>query len=278
MKTLAVVADFRKQSVHHAIQEFRSWMEKRVTVVGWYQSPEYLKKDLASHQIDYILVFGGDGLLLSTARILEGDRIPVMGVNFGKLGFLTELRTSELKDGLEQILSDNCRVAVRMMLKCEILREQKVMKTCLALNDGVVRSGQSSRLLYCSISVGGEEVSKYGGDGVIISTPTGSTAYSLSAGGPVLSPNLQALVITPICPHVLTMRPIVVSSNECIEVAFSAPFPGEANFNADGETFELQENDIVRISQSEKSFYLLETGQRSYFKILREKLGWGRQG
>ena len=275
-KKIIVLADTRKEEVCESLSQVRPWLEQNAVILGWFDNPDEIEKqDLGV--IDYFIIFGGDGLLLSAARHLGKSQIPVIGVNFGKLGFLAELKISEFIEQLERILRGDCRIARRMMLHCAIIRSGQTLHSSLALNDAVIKCTSASRMLYTGVAIDNESITTYGGDGVIVATPVGSTAYSLSAGGPVLSPTLSALVITPICPHVLTLRPLVISSYHTIEISLVPPYPGEIILSIDGQVnYSLKKNDRVLISQAQQNFYLVQPiGHRSFFKILQEKLTWG---
>jgi NAD+ kinase len=274
-KKIAVVADTRKEEVCDSIHELRPWLERLVTIEGWYSSVEEIVLERLSG-VDYLVVFSGDGFLLSLARHVGECEIPVIGINFGKLGFLSEWTISEFREQLPHILRGECPIAARMMLRCELHRNGKVLHSMLALNEAVVKCAATSRVLYTSILIDHEAIANYGGDGVIIATPVGSTAYSLSAGGPILSPNLLAFVITPICPHALTLRPLVISSYDSIEVALFPPYPGDIILAVDGQVhLPMEKEDRIWISKANKSFYVVQTGHRSFFRILQEKFRWG---
>ncbi|BBM86020.1 NAD(+)/NADH kinase [Candidatus Uabimicrobium amorphum] len=274
MEKFALVADFSKSEVRKAVKAFQASV-KPIELVDCFEKPEQLDSSIISQKkIQGIIVFGGDGFILSTARQLDAP-IPVVGVNFGKVGFLTEVSISELPQCMSKIVSGEFTVQKRIMLHFEIIRDGEVVNETVALNDGVIKN-VASRLICCQIKVNDEEMCTYGGDGVIISTPVGSTAYSMSAGGPVLTPGMSAMIITPICPHTLTMRPVIIPSDNTIEVCFYPPYPGGCIFTADGQIyFDLNENDIIRVKQAERSFHILKTGNRNFFDILKEKFSWG---
>lgn len=275
MKKFAIIADFNKPKVQEAVKKFQSWKEIPIEIVECFEKVEEMNEAiLLQKEVEAILVFGGDGFILSTARQLTLP-IPVVGVNFGKVGFLTEVSHRELPAYLDKITNDECYTTKRIMLHCEIIREGKIIDQTVALNDGVIKN-ITSRMLCCQIKINDEEMCSYGGDGVIISTPVGSTAYSMSAGGPVLTPNMKAIIITPICPHTLTMRPVIIPSDNVIEISFYPPYPGDCVFTADGQVyFDLEEKDIIRIKEAPRGFHILKTGKRDFFAILKEKFAWG---
>lgn len=274
MEKFALVADFSKSEVRKAVKTFQA-SHTPIELVACFEKPEQLDSSIISQKkIQGIIVFGGDGFILSTARQLETP-IPVVGVNFGKVGFLAEISVNELPQCISRIVSGEFTIKKRIMLHFEIIRDNKVINQTVALNDGVIKN-VASRMICCRIKVNDEEMCTYGGDGVIVSTPVGSTAYSMSAGGPVLTPDMRAMIITPICPHTLTMRPVIIPSDNTIEISFSPPYPGGCIFTADGQIyFDLNEHDIIRVKQAERSFHILKTGKRNFFDVLKEKFSWG---
>lgn len=275
VKKIIVIADTKKLEVIESINQIRPWLENLVDIQGWYNELEDLK-NLDFQGIDFVLTFGGDGLLISAARLIAGMNIPLIGVNFGKLGFLTDLTMESLVEKIPEILKGDYKIKKRIMLRCQVLRDGKVIHEDNAINDAIVKSTAISRSLYTKIFINEEEIANYGGDGVIVATPVGSTAYSLSAGGPVVHPRISSLVITPICPHILTLRPFIIPSDKIIKIHFYPPYPGEIILSIDGQiNFPLEKNDSILLSKAPQSFSLLMTKNRSFFKVLREKLVWG---
>jgi NAD+ kinase len=275
-KKLIVVADTQKNEVVESLKQFKPWLEERAEVIGWYHEPTEIH---FATQPDYVITLGGDGLLLATARYLvqlSSMPIPIIGVNFGKLGFLTEFTMGELYHEMPRILEEQLAVEARMIQECRVERNGKIVYSSLALNDSVVKYPCMSRMLYTRLVIDHEEITSFGGDGIIVATPVGSTAYSLAAGGPIVSHILSAFVITPICPHMLTLRPLVVSSQHHIEITFIPPYPNNPILTIDGQIdFDLEKDDHILISQAPQNFYLARAGLRSFFRVLREKLVWG---
>lgn len=224
---------------------------------------------------DLLVVLGGDGTLLSVARALGERAVPILGSNLGTLGFLAETSIDEMEAALAGALAGTMRVERRLRLSVEHVRGGQVADRWLALNDAVVAS-TVARLIEIEARADGHLVSTYHADGLIVSTPTGSTAYSLSAGGPILLPDLEALLLTPICPHALTQRPLVVPDSVVLEIAAK---PGtQARLTVDGqEGVELDEGDQVRVRRSEHGVLLVVSPQRSRFDVLRAKLRWGER-
>jgi len=232
--------------------------------------------DLAAARPDLVVTIGGDGTILSVARRLAGAPVPVLGVKMGHKGFLTPATPGNAEAALADHLAGRCRSSERMLLEVVALRGGKELERHLALNDAVVGRGAVSRMLSLDVSVGEEHVASFDGDGLIIATPTGSTAYNLSAGGPILSATMRAISIVPICPHTLTTRPIVVAADEVIEAVVRTRGEG-AELTVDGQvSCELASGDLVRIRASEKVFRLVEIEGRTPFTAIRENLEWTR--
>jgi NAD+ kinase len=236
-----------------------------------------LARDALGAKVDLLIVFGGDGTLLSAARALGGHRVPILAVNLGGLGFLTSVTLDELYPLLEQVLAGEYHTSDRMMLDAEIRRKGKPPEIQCALNDTVVNKGEKARMLDFDVHVDGHHVGRYRADGLIVATPTGSTAYSLAAGGPIVDPSLDAFIITPICPHMLTNRPLVIPSSSRIDLDFTAASE-PVYVTLDGQiSLELEPADRVRITKSAKRVALVRPPSKSYFQILRSKLRWGER-
>jgi len=220
---------------------------------------------------DLLIVLGGDGTLLRVAHLAAQARVPVLGVNMGRLGFLTEVPVNELPQALDSFYAGNKDiVSSRWLLE---VRCGRAVHLCL--NDAVINKAVLARMIQITIRVDGKEVATAKADGLIVSTPTGSTAYSLSAGGPILQPNIPAIVITPICPHALTFRPMVISSESKVKVELLTGGE-EVYLTLDGQRgCKMKKNDIVEIKRSKHELQLISSPKRNYFDLLQEKLGWG---
>jgi NAD+ kinase len=231
-------------------------------------------QNLPADQARLAIVFGGDGSVLAAARLLGGRPIPLVGVNLGKMGFLAELDEDELNAQLTDILSGRGRVVERLMLQAQLRTGNELGEPHLALND-VVLTGQSrQRMLTVTLVVNGERTITYDGDGIIVSTPLGSTAYSLSAGGPIVTPELDVLIVTPICPHSLANRSLVVSADSVLELVPVRPDCSTA-VTLDGQRLvDLCAGAHVVIKASPHRLRLVETGTRTFFTTLREKMNW----
>ncbi len=273
MKQIIIFADQTKERVARAVADFKKWLGGRckVQLVDLGGPGE----DICYEGTDAAIVFGGDGAFLAAARLLGGCEIPVVGVNLGKLGFLVELAEDELRASLDDILSGKHKPVKRLMLQAAIERESGTDGPFLALNDVVLRHLLPTHMLTFSLLVDGEKATNYSGDGLIISTPVGSTAYALSAGGPILTPGLECLVATPICPHALANRSLVLRANSELRLALLDPRQ-TAQITLDGrEIAKVGPRDTVVVKAAPHPLYLIETGRRNFFQTLREKMHWG---
>lgn len=238
-------------------------------------TPVLAQEELMS-RIDLVIVLGGDGTLLTAAHAASEHDVPVLPVNFGNLGFLTAVVLEELYPTLEQVLAGRLDVWSHMMLEAEVVRDGEPVVRRRGLNDAAITKGVPAHMIDFRLLVDDLFVCSYRGDGIILSTPTGSTAYSLSAGGPIVSPLLDAFLVTPICPHMLTNRPLVLPPAARLAVEFIG---GEepAYLTVDGQIItEVQHHDSVRVRRSEKQLRLVRPPQRTYFEVLRSKLRWGQ--
>jgi NAD+ kinase len=237
--------------------------------------PSASKSDLG-RKSDLLITFGGDGTLLSVARHAP-DHVPIIGVNMGTLGFLTEIRVEEFPDVLERVLEGNYHVEPRVTFTVTVDGEGRdANKHYRVLNDVSINKSAVARIIEMRVSVAGLFVSTFRGDGLIIATPTGSTAYNLSAGGPIIYPTMGAVVITPICPHMLTNRPIVLPDELDIEVSLNVPDARDIFLSLDGqEGFQMREGDRVCVRKSEERVLLVQSPDKNYFDVLRNKLKWG---
>jgi NAD+ kinase len=261
------------------------WLQKRdVNVFVDEETQACIDPSVGSHsreeladKIDLLIVLGGDGTLLSGARALRGRQVPILAVNLGGLGFLTSVTLEEMYPLLEQVLAGEFLSSERMMLDAEIVRGGKPEEKETALNDAVANKAERARMLDFDVYVDRNHVGRYRADGLIVATPTGSTAYSLAAGGPILHPDLNSFVITPICPHMLTNRPLVISGTARVEIDFAAA-ADPAYLTLDGQVgYQLEPTDRVTITKSASKVVLVRPPNKSYFEILRSKLRWGER-
>ena len=227
--------------------------------------------------LDFVLALGGDGTILSLARAIADRRTPVLGVHLGKLGFLAEVTKDKMFNRLNQVIKNDYLIQKRMILKGTIFFRETV-KSFFALNDFVIDRGSSHRLLSCLLKSNDNFVAKYQADGLIVSTPTGSTAYSLAAGGPIVEPTLSSIIVSPICPHSLTFRPIVLSGDSKLTIEF-ADKDDRASLAVDGQiTEELNSKSSIFIERGDYSVHLISFSDSSYFRTLRVKMEWGKRG
>ena len=224
---------------------------------------------------DIAIVLGGDGTFLSIARLIRVYKIPLIGINLGSLGFLTEVTLEEMFNTLTDIFNGNYIIDERMMLTASLLRNNKKLNEYTVLNDVVINKGALARMINLKTFINNEYLTTYKADGLIVATPTGSTAYSLSAGGPILYPNINSFIITPICPHTLTHRPIVVSEDVNIKVEINS-LDSDVIITLDGQIgFPLRNRDTVIIKKSCEKTLIVKSSKKDYFEVLRNKLKWG---
>ena len=236
-----------------------------------------LPRTALAHRVDLLLVLGGDGTLLSAARALGSHHVPILAVNLGGLGFLTSVTLEELYPALEQVIAGKHSASDRMMLDAEIRRDGQPPERQCALNDAVATKAALARMLEFDVYVDRSHVGRYRADGIIVATPTGSTAYSLAAGGPIIDPQLDAFVITPICPHMLTNRPLVIPDTANIELDFT-PAQEPVYITLDGQIgFQLNSKDRVVITKSASRVSLIRPPSKTYFEVLRSKLRWSER-
>lgn len=231
--------------------------------------------DLGHVAADFALVFGGDGSMLRAARRMGTNQLPVLGVNLGKLGFLADLSPDELVRVLPDVTAGRCQIIRHLMFHCEVRRGPELIAETLGLNEAAILGGPPYSMLDVDLYIDGTLVTTYSCDGLIVSTPVGSTAHSLSAGGPILRKNLQAFVISPVSPHTLTVRPVVDAANHVYEMVVRVPQDATSAV-VDGQVLAaLQPDDRVAVRRAEPEFQLIEVPGHSYYRTLREKLGWG---
>jgi len=285
MLQAAIISKPQKPELAGILRDLIAWLEARnyhylldpdsaAYVAGADPIPRF---DLPKHKPNLVIVLGGDGTLLAAARAFARTTTPILSVNLGSLGFLTEIPLSELYSTLEA-WCDNCaEIEVRSMMRAQILRDGKLVQQWDALNDVVVAKGTIARMADFSVEIDNQLVATFRADGIIVSTPTGSTAYNLAANGPIVMPSVNAMLVTPICPHLLTIRPIVVPGDSTISVQVVG-VPNEIYLTVDGqEAVELKLNDHVHLQRSEASVRLLRHSPNGLFSVLRSKLKWGER-
>jgi NAD+ kinase len=287
---VGLVAKERVEAAASVLTELATWLEARslqpvfetfaARLAGVTTGREIVSKEELPKACDLIVLLGGDGTLIGMARRVAraGVDVPTAGVNFGSLGFLTEITLGDLYPSLEGVLDGTAPIEERMMLHAKVLRGGGCFTDELVLNDVVITKAALSRIIELSVSIGSDRVMQVRADGLIVATPTGSTAYNLAAGGPIVQPVVDALLLTPIAPHMLTNRPLVVTGTSTISV--------EPNMNGNDEVFvtfdgqsghALQADDVVTIERASRPLCLVRSAQRSYFDVLRQKLKWGER-
>ena len=234
---------------------------------------EYVENtDCVIEKADVLVVLGGDGSLLGVARKYASYNKPILGINLGRLGYLVELEKHDIA-ALKCLFDENYRIEERIMLKATVIRDGKEVFCTHALNDAVIAKGTVSRMIHLTVSVDGQFVSRYDADGLVVATPTGSTAYSMSAGGTVVAPELNVLLLTPICPHTFLAKPVIVSDRQKITVEAKGVNKSSVVLTADGqESFVLEDGDMVELEKSDRTTKLIRLTERNFFHILKHKL------
>ena len=283
MNKIGIIINPKKPQARETLKKLVNYLNKRRKSIilekisaRLIQRPRLGAKDNRAYQrCDLIIALGGDGTLLRAVRMLKGKEIPILGVNLGGLGFLTEVTLGELYKTLSDVLADRYRLEERIGLEATLYRGRKRIATSTALNDCVITKGVLSRLIRLDAFIGKEYLTTYAADGLIISTSTGSTAHSLSAGGPIVHPGIPAIILTPICPHTLSNRPLIISGEEEIRIRIASPHPDVA-LTLDGqEVIKLKEKDVIRIKKASSKIGLIVPKKKSYYQVLRKKLKWG---
>jgi NAD+ kinase len=283
-KTAAIISRPDHPSVAHVLPGLFIWLaEHGYRVIIDLETAKYTSKqevvpraEMASRPLDLVVVLGGDGTLLSAARVTAASDVPLLGVNLGSLGFLTEVPLESLYPMLEAIVQGRATVEHRSLMHCDLLRGDEVRGSYLVFNDAVVNKTALARLNTYDLHIDKSFVASYRADGMIVATPTGSTAYSLSAGGPVLMPSVKAFIITPVAPHSLTHRPLVVPDSVEIEILLRSE-EEVAYLSLDGQPgLDLRDGDRVRCRRSEHQVNLFRTGS-DFFQVLRSKFKWGER-
>ena len=286
IKTVGIISRPRREDIARVVPPLVKWLQAHgAEVTCDSETSDCLgpiavkarKREELAGCTDLLIVLGGDGTLLSAARLTAERKVPILAVNLGGLGFLTTVSQDEIYSILEEIFSGKHRVSERVMLEAEIVRAGAVVRRQIALNDAVLNKAALARIMDLELRVDGEYVTTYKADGLILSTPTGSTAYSLAAGGPIVYPIVEAFVVTPICPHTLTNRPLVIPDSATIEVDFKAG--DDAVFlTLDGQVgIELVPGDHIRVRKAAEKLRLVRPAKKTYYQILRNKLKWGER-
>ena len=290
MKRIGIIAKQNKPEAAPIVRRLVEWLQpKKIEVyieedIGEGFHPPLagphlnsMKRDDIPTQVEMIIVLGGDGTLLSVARLVGDHGVPILGVNLGGLGFLTEITLEELYRVLERVVQGDFITDERVVFKAAVIRRGERMAEFTVLNDAVVNKGALARIIDLETTINGEYLTTFKSDGLIFSTPTGSTAYNLSAGGPIVHPSLHCIIITPICPHTLTNRPIMIPDDVEIRAILKTK-QQEVILTLDGQQgFTLEFEDVVEVRKAENRILLIKSPYRHYFEVLREKLKWGER-
>ncbi len=280
MKSVGIIYKYKHETAKKTAYKIKEWLESRGIQVFLKEMPQDdsvgEESPLLPTDIERLIVLGGDGTLLGAARKMGIYGIPILGVNLGGLGFLTETSHSELPEMLRLMIENKLDIQERTMLKTTVKREEREIFSFSVLNDAVINKRTLARIIDLEVYINKEFLTIFRADGLIISTPTGSTAYNLSAGGPIVHPTVGAFIITPICPFTLSNRPIIVPDSSVIEVKIKEKNDSSVVLTLDGQVgFDLKYNDKIMLSKSPYVIRLLKPSNRSYFHILRTKLKWG---
>jgi len=290
MKRIGIIAKQNKPEAVPIVRSLVEWLRpKKIEVyiekgIGELFHPPLTGPHLNSvgredipAQVEMMIVLGGDGTLLSVARLVRDRKVPILGVNLGGLGFLTEITLEELYRVLEKVVQGDFFTNERVVLSASVIRRGERLAEFTVLNDAVINKGALARIIDLETTINGEYLTTFKSDGLIISTPTGSTAYNLSAGGPIVYPSLHCTIITPICPHTLTNRPIVIPDDVEIQATLKTK-QQEVILTLDGQQgFTLEFEDVVEVKKAEGHILLIQSPYRHYFELLREKLKWGER-
>jgi NAD+ kinase len=285
MRTVAVISKPQKPDLAPILNELILWLRGRGfdaildPVSGTYIQNATIvpRHEMASHHPELVIVLGGDGTLLAAARVFAKSKVPILSVNLGSLGFLTEVRLSELFSNLEGWTCSQCHIESRAMLHVDIIRDGQLFRSYEALNDIVVSKGAIARMGDFRVLLGDQLAMSFRADGVIVSTPTGSTAYNLAANGPIMAPDVNAMIVTPICPHLLTIRPMVVHGDAQVNVSVVG-VPDQTFLTVDGqEAVQVRVGDNLRCRRSEHTVQLVRLRTDGFFDVLRQKLKWGER-
>lgn len=288
LKEITKIGIITKQTNEHyqdLVKDLAKFLKKQKKEVyfdqnsyKYFENAQPHKKDELLNKVDLAIVLGGDGTLLKTARNTTRKKTLILGVNLGTLGFLSECKPEQVYECLEKVFAGQYIIDKRSLLRVTVYRNHKKIASFLALNDAVINQGSFARLIQLDVELDSRKIVNFKADGVIISTPTGSTGHSLSAGGPIVHPNLQSLMVTPICPSSLSMRPIVLPDTRQLTVTIDTD--RKDNFNTIGLTIDgqdvvnLEYGDKIKFRRSKRFFYLIRT-KNKYYKMLRTKLNWG---
>lgn len=283
MKRIGIICKTGRPEPLNILRDLLPWLKERgCEVVLEPETAEVFglegcERKLIPSRADMMIVLGGDGTMLSVARLVVGKGLPILGINLGSLGFITEVNRNDVFSALEKVLDEKCPIEERIMLSVRVLRGDAQAADFIVLNDIVINKGALARIIDIETYVKESYVTTFKADGLIVSTPTGSTAYSLAAGGPILYPTLNSIILTPICPHTLTNRPIVLPDDAVLELILRSGTE-DVFLTLDGQAgFSLEKDDVVEVRKSEFTTRIMVPCDRDYFQVLRTKLKWGER-
>ncbi len=286
-KTIGVIANPTKKESGKGLERvIKKLSQYRVRVFVDEESCRLVNKEVCStvkvidrllmpDKVDLILVLGGDGTFLTVAKLVDKKPVPILGINFGTLGFLTEISIDEIEECIDRLMAGEFTVENRPVIRVKVVRKNGHVLIYRCVNETAIKRDTLARIIEVDMFADGQYLTTFRGDGVIVATPTGSTAYSLSAGGPIIYPTLNAMLITPICPHTLTMRPLVLKGETCISVSLKTESENVMVIFDGQEGIELRVGDLIEITRSPYDLLILRDPKKSYFETLREKLKWG---
>jgi NAD+ kinase len=282
LKTIAIVARPKKDEATALAREIIArYPDHRFLLqefLGMEVDRPFVSDEVIATTAELVIVLGGDGTLIHAARLLKGRPVPILGVNLGSLGFMTEVPVVDAFDVIDQTLAGKATIDSRMKLSCRVFRDGVLVLEDEVLNDVVINKGVLARIANHEMWLDGAYVATYQADGMIFATPSGSTAYSLSAGGPIVHPSVDCVVVTPICPHSLTQRPVIVPGDQLVRVQLASDV-SDVYLTADGQSgLELKMNDRIEVQKAPHRVLLVRNDRLDYFSILRQKLRWGERG
>ena len=284
MKTYAIIIKRNKPEALSFAREIVGWLSARGVrvlvekeVAEQVGTPDHIERDDIPSNADLLIVLGGDGTLLSVARLSRVGSIPVLGINLGGMGFLTEISKEEIFPVLDKVLAGDFETEQRQMLKAAIYRQGELVGENTVLNDIVINKGALARIIDLETHIDGAYLTTFKADGLILATPTGSTAYSLAAGGPIVYPSLNSIIVNPICPHTITNRPLVVPDTATVKVILKTNNQN-VHITLDGQVgMPLQGGDVVEANKAPSQIQLIRSPYKTYFELLRTKLRWGER-
>ncbi len=286
-KTIGVIANPTKRESGKGLERvIKKLSQYRVKVFVDEESCRLVNKEVCStvkvidrllmpDKVDLILVLGGDGTFLTVAKLVDKKPVPILGINFGTLGFLTEISIDEIEECIDRLMAGEFTIENRPVIRVKVVRKNGHVFIYRCVNETAIKRDTLARIIEVDMFADGQYLTTFRGDGVIVATPTGSTAYSLSAGGPIIYPTLNAMLITPICPHTLTMRPLVLKGETCISISLKTESENVMVIFDGQEGIELRVGDLIEITRSPYDLLILRDPKKSYFETLREKLKWG---